>query len=171
MSSTTSSTARESLQATYTPIPPVCLLCSLASCSPLIPRVHRQTRRKMVKGLTPHPPPRLTPPPLPLLTAVSRLVRPVSFVPLAVRIGILRWKLKPPHGKGIRLLNESPTAPMMRSPRNQGSGERLSASHVTSVESARLLVGNHPQAAWIALASEFLFCPRLHSILSSFSEI
>ena len=121
---------------------------------------------KNTRTLHPHPP--HTQPPLPLHlrlpVVVNHPAHRASFVLVVGRIDILRWTSRPLlQGKGNRSPNEVPAG---TNPRSRGSGGRLSASRVTSVASVRSPVGNHPQTAWIGLASEFLFffSYRLHSI-------
>ena len=130
--------------------------------------IRKQMRKmKNIRNLPLHPP--HTQPPLPLHLCLPAIVNHPAyrtpFVLVVERVDILQWRSRPLlQGKG----NLSPNAASVgMNPRGRGSGGRLLASHVTSVASVRLPVGNHPQTAWIGLASGFLFlfftC-RLHSI-------
>ena len=106
-------------------------------------------------------------PPLP--TSLNHLALLVSSAPSVTRTGILQWRPKHlHHGRGSRLLDGFPAVLTTKNPRSPGSGGRRSASHVTSVASARSHAGNRPREVWTGHASEFLFPFRTFSSIPLF---
>ena len=109
-----------------------------------------------------HPPHTQPPPPLHLRlpVVVNHPAHRASFVLVAERADILRWRSKLLlQGKG----NRPPNAVLTRE-----SGGRLLALRVTSVAGVRSPVGNHPQTAWIGLASELLQFFVFGNLIGSF---